>query len=294
LIRPSFVPPGAIQQLRDLTRTRKQLVREVSRHTLRIQKTLEDANLKLRVVATNILGVSGRAVLKALADGEKDPHKLADMTRGRLRAPREEIVEALRGTLTDHHRFMIKLHLDQIEQLERAVREVEARAAASPFRAAIGLLSTIPGVSEITATVIVAEIGDDMNRFPTAGHLVSWAGLCPRLDESAGKRLSNRTRRGAPWLKTVLVQAAWSAAHKNGSYLRARFLRLKTRRGPKKAVVAVAASLLTAAYHMLKTGAEYHDLGPGHFDRLDQKRTTDGLVRRLKALGYRVHLEPAA
>jgi transposase len=205
LIRPSFVPPAPIQQLRDLARTRKQLVRELARHTLRIQKTLEDANIKLRVVATHILGVSGRALLKALADGETDRQKLADLTAGRLKASREQIVEALRGTLTDHHRFMIKLHLEQIQQLEQAVREVEARSAASPFRAAIELLSTIPGVSDITATVIVAEIGDDMARFPTAGHLLSWVGLCPRLDESAGKRLSKRTRRGAPWLKAVLV-----------------------------------------------------------------------------------------
>jgi transposase len=294
LIRASFVPPAPIQQLRDLTRTRKQLVREVARHTLRIQKTLEDANIKLRVVATNILGVSGRAILKALADGETDPQTLADLTTGRLKASREQIVEALRGTLTEHHRFMIKLHLEQVEQLERAVREVEARAAACPFRGAIELLSTIPGVSEITATVIVAEIGDDMSRFPTAGHLLSWAGLCPRLDESAGKRLSNRTRSGAPWLKTVLVQAAWPASSKRDSYLRARFLRLKSRRGPKKAVVAIAASILTAAYHMLKTGAEYQDLGPTHFDRLDRQRAADRLIRRLTALGYHVHLDPAA
>jgi transposase len=294
LIRPSFVPPADVQRLRDLTRTRKQLVREIARHTLRIQKVLEDANIKLTSVASNVVGTSGRAVLLAIVAGETDPERLADLTKGRLKAPREQIVEALRGTVNEHHGFMIKLHLEQIEQLERAVREVEARAGAGPFRAAIDLLSTMPGVSETTATVIVAEIGDDMSRFPSAGHLLSWAGLCPRLDESAGKRLSNRTRRGAPWLKTVLVQAAWSASVKRNSYFRARFLRLKNRRGPKKAVVAVAASMLVAAYHMLKTGAVYEDLGAAHFDHLDRQRATDRIVRRLTALGYRVSLEPVA
>lgn len=294
LIRSSFVPPAPIQEMRDLTRTRKQLVREIARHTLRIQKTLEDANIKLTSVVSNVLGMSGRAILTALVQGESDPEHLADLTKGRLKASREQIMEALRGNVTDHHRFMIKLHLDQIEQLEQAVRDVEARASAGPFRAAIELLSTIPGVSETTASVIVAEIGDDMSRFPTAGHLLSWAGLCPRLDESAGKRLSNRTRRGDRWLKTVLVQAAWPASTKRNSYFRARFLRLKSRRGPKKAIVAIAASILTAAYHMLKTGAEYRDLGADHFDRLDRTRAADRLVRRLSALGYHVTLEPAA
>ena len=294
LIRPSFVPPAAVQHFRDLTRTRKQLVREIARHTLRIQRTLEDANIKLTEVISNVLGTSGRAILAALAAGETDPDKLVELTSGRLKASRDQIREALRGTMTDHHAFMIKLHLKQIEQLEHAVREVEARTSAGPFRAAIELLSTIPGISETTAAVIVAEIGDDMSRFPTAGHLLSWAGLCPRMDESAGKRLSNRTRRGAPWLKTALVQAAWPASTKRDSYFRSRFLRLKNRRGPKKAVVAVAASILTAAYYMLKTGAEYHDLGATHLDHVDRQRTTNHLVRRLNALGYKVSLEPAA
>jgi transposase len=294
LIRPSFVPPVPIQELRDLTRTRKQLVREIARHTLRIQKTLEDANIKLKSVASDILGRSGRAVLRAMVAGESDPDRLAELTKGRLRASREAIIEALRGSVTEHHRFMIKLHLEQIEQLEAAVREVEARAGQAPFRAAIELLTTIPGVSETTATVIVAEIGDDMTRFPSAGHLLSWAGLCPRLDESAGKRHSNRLRQGAPWLKTVLVQAAWGASRKRDSYLRARFLRLKLRRGPKKAVVAIAASMLVATYHMLKSGVVYEDLGGDYFDRLNHQKATDRLVRQLTALGYRVQLEPAA
>jgi transposase len=294
LIRPSFIPPAPVQELRDLTRTRKQLVREISRHTLRIQKTLEDANVKLTEVVSSVLGTSGRAILAGLVRGETDPERLADLATTRLKASRQQIVEALRGTVTDHHRFMLKIHLDQIEQLEGAVRALEERARAGTFRPAMDLLSTIPGVSEVAAAAIVAEIGDDMRRFPTAGHLVSWAGLCPRLDESAGKRLSNRTRRGAPWLKTLLVQIAWVAARKRDSYFRSRFLRLRARRGPKKAVVAIAASVLVVAYHMLKTGAEFHDLGPTHFDLADRQRTADRLRRRLQALGYRVNLEPAA
>ena len=213
LIRSSFVPPAPIQELRDLTRTRKQLVREVARHTQRIQKTLEDANVKLTEAISDIRGTSGRAILKALTTGETDPERLVDLTTGRLKASRTQLVEVLRGRVTAHHRFMITLHLTQIEALETAVTTIEARIgeALAPFRAAVNLLTTMPGLSDTTAAVILAEIGDNVSPFPTAGHLVSWAGLCPRLDESAGKRRSTRTRQGAPWLKTTLVQAAWAA-----------------------------------------------------------------------------------
>jgi transposase len=293
LLRGSFVPPEKIQELRDLTRTRKQLVREMSRHTLRIQKTLEDANVKLTEVISDILGTSGRAILRALIAGETDPERLADLTGGRLKASTASLKDALQGRVTEHHRFMLRMHLEQVERLEAAVRDLEARADQQPFRAATELLRTIPGVSDVTARVIVAEIGDDMSRFPTAGNLVSWAGLCPRLDESAGKRRSNRTRRGAPWLKTVLVQAAWAATRKRDSYPRAQYLRLKAHRGPKKAVLAVAASLLTAAYHMLKYGVEYIDLGPNHFQR-DKDAQAHRLLRRLKALGVEVTIKAAA
>jgi transposase len=293
LLRGSFVPPEAVQDLRDLTRTRKQLTREITRHTQRIQKTLEDANVKLTEVISNVLGTSGRAILRALIAGETNPGRLADLTQGRLKTSRGELIDALSGRVTEHHRFMLKLHLEQVENLERAVRELEARADQSSFRPALELLTTIPGVSDVTARVIVAEIGDDMSRFPTAGNLISWAGLCPRLDESAGKQRSNRTRRGAPWLKTVLVQAARAAANKRDSYPRAQYLRLKSRRGPNKAVLAVAATLLTAAYHMLKYGVEYRDLGPSHFDR-DKELQATRLIRRLKALGVEVIVKPAA
>jgi transposase len=293
LLRPSFVPPQKIQELRDLTRSRKQLTREITRHTQRIQKTLEDANVKLTEVLSNILGVSGRAILRALIAGETDPDRLIELTAGRLKAPRPQLRDALQGRVTDHHRFMLRMHLEQVEHLEAAVRDLEARADQGSFRVATELLMTIPGVSKVTARVIVAEVGDDMSRFPTAGNLISWAGLCPRLDESAGKKRSTRVRRGAPWLKTVLVQAARAAANKRESYLRAQYLRLKARRGPNKAVLAVAASMLTSAYHMLKYGVEYRDLGPHHFDR-DKQIQAARLLRRLKALGVEVTVRPAA
>ena len=295
LIRGSFVPPAPVQELRDLTRTRKQLVREIAQHTLRIQKTLEHANLKLTGLLSNILGLSGRAILQALVAGERDPERLADLVRGRLKASRADLVAALHGRVTAHHRFLLQLHLTHVEALERAVREVEARLgeALAPFRTALDRLITMPGVSETVARVLVAEIGFDMTRFATAGHLVSWAGLCPRLDESAGKRLSTRTRPSNPWLKTTLVQAAWAASRKKDGYLRAQFLRLKSRRGPKKAILAVAASMLTAAYHMLKHDVDYRDLGADHFDRRDKAKLAHRLIQRLQALGFAVEARAA-
>lgn len=295
LIRPSFVPPPAIQELRDLTRTRKQLIREIARHTLRLQKTLEDANLKLTSVVSDLLGKTGRAILTALIAGEEDPERLAELARGSLRTARPQLVEVLRGRLREHHRFMLKVHLTQVEALEAAVREVEARVgtALAPFRAAVAHLTTMPGVSDTVARVLVAEIGLDMTRVATAGHRVSWAGLCPRADESAGKRRSTRVRRGAPWLKTTLVQAAWAAIKRKDSYLHAQFLRLQSRRGSKKAIVAVAASMLTAAYHMLEHGLDYRDLGADHFDRRDRAKLAKRLVTRLQNLGFVVEVQPA-
>jgi len=294
LIRSSFVPPASVQELRDLTRTRKQLVREIAQHTLRIQKTLETANVKLTSVLTDIMGVSGRAILAALVAGESDPVRLA-LASDRVKAARADLVAALHGRVSAHHRFMLKLHLGQIEALEAAVRDVEARLgeALAPFRAAVDHLITMPGISETVARVIVAEIGFDMTRFPSAAHLVSWAGLCPRLHESAGKRLSTRTRSSNPWLKTSLVQAAWSAARKKNSYFHAQFLRIKSRRGPKKAVLAVAASMLTAAYHMLRDGADYRDLGADHFDRRDKAKLAKRLLARLHDLGLVVDVRAA-
>jgi transposase len=296
LIRSSFVPPAPIQELRDLTRTRKQLVREMTRHTQRIQKTLEDANIKLTEVVSDILGVSGRAMLTALVAGETDPEQLVDLTRGRLKASRVQLIEALHGRVTAHHRFMIKLHLSQVAALETAVADVEAHIgdALAPFRAAVHLLTTMPGLKATAAAVIIAEIGDDMAKFPSAGHLLSWAGLCPRLDESAGKRRSSRTRQGAPWLKTTLVQVAWPAARKKDSYFHAQFLRLKSRRGPKKAILAVAASMLTDVYYMLRDGVEFHDLGDQYFAQRDKHQLTKRLLQRLRDLGVDVEVKKAA
>ena len=295
LIRSSFVPPSPIQDLRDLTRTRTQLVREIARHTQRIQKTLEDANLKLTEVVSDILGVSGRAILTALVAGETDPERLTDLTHGRLKASRSALVDALHGRITAHHRFMIQLHLTQIAALETAVTHLEVRigVALEPFRAAVSLLTTMPALKATSAAVVVAEIGDDMSKFPSAGHLLSWAGLCPRLDESAGKRRSTRTRQGAPWLKTTLVQIAWAAARKKDSYFHAQFLRLKSRRGPKKAIVAVAASMLTDAYYMLRDGVEFHDLGDQYFVQRDKERLTKRLLQRLHELGVEVEVKAA-
>ena len=295
LIRSSFVPPAEIQELRDLTRTRKQLVAEIARHTLRIQKTLEDANLKLTHVVSDILGTSGRAILNALIAGETDPDRLADLTTGRLKATRAQLVDALHGRVTAHHRFLLELHLSHIAALEAAVAKLERHvgAAMGPFRAAVSLLTTMPGLSDTAARVLIAEIGDDMTRFPTAGHLVSWAGLCPRLDVSAGKRHSTRIRHATPWLKTTLIQAAWAAARKKDSYLRAQFVRLKGRRGPKKAIVAVAASMLTAAYYMLRDGVEYRDAGSRYFTERDKTQLTNRLLRRLRDLGVTVEVTAA-
>jgi transposase len=295
LIRSSFVPPAPIQELRDLTRTRKQLVGEIARHTLRMQKALEDANLKLTRVVSDILGTSGRAILRALIAGETDPERLADLTTGRLKASRAQLVDALHGRVTAHHRFLIELHLTQIEALETAVQKLERHLgdALAPVRAAVDLLTTMPGLSETAARVLIAEIGTDMARFPSPGQLVSWAGLCPRLDTSAGQRHSTRSRPATPWLKTTLIQGAWAATRKKDSYLHAPFVRLKSRRGPKKAIVAVAASMLTAAYFMLRDGVEYADLGGAYFAQRDVEETTKRLLRRLRDLGVVVEVKAA-
>jgi len=290
LIRASFVPPVAIQELRDLTRTRKQLVREMARHVQRIQKTLEDANIKIAGVISDILGASGRAFLDALIAGETDPEKLANLARGRLRASRAQIVEALRGRVREHHRFMLRLHLEQVQSLQNAIAELEARLGErlEPFREDVKLLVTMPGISQTAAQVVASEMGLDMHRFPSADSLVSWAGMCPRSDESAGKRRSTRIRKGAPWLKTTLVQAAWAAVRTKNSYLRVLFHRLKARRGAMKAIVAVASSMLRAVYYMLRRRVPYQDLGPAHFDSRNRTRTASRLLKRLKELGIEV------
>ncbi|HEY3793045.1 MAG TPA: IS110 family transposase [Bradyrhizobium sp.] len=306
LIKASFVPDEEVQELRALTRTRKQLVREQTRHVQRIEKTLAEANIKLGSVISDLMGASGRRMIQAMIDGVRQPRQLAELAGKQIKATPKELYDALHGRLTDHHRFLLALHLKQWDNIDGMIRKLdveiaqriarmEARTAGkTPFRALIELLTTIPGVSTVAAPAILSEIGPNMSRFPTAGHLVAWAGLCPGQNESAGKRKSSRLRKGAPWLKTMLVQCAWAAKRTKDSYYRAQFFRLQSKRGPQKAICAVAASLLTAIYHILKDGTEHHDLGAAYFDRRPTEVKAHHLVARLKKLGFTVQLQPIA
>jgi transposase len=307
LLRASFVPDEALQQLRSLMRTRKQLGREQVRHVQRIEKTLEEANIKLGTVICEVMGVSGRRMIEAMIAGVRDPRKLAALADYHIKASPKELYDALHGRLTDHHRFLLDLHLGQYDALNAAIARIdrqvdeavtrldrEAAGGRAPFRDLIALLRTIPGVSALAATTILSEVGADMDRFPTAGHLVAWAGLCPGQNESAGKRKRSRLRKGDPWLKTILVQCAWAAKRKKDSYYKAQFFRLSGRRGPQKAICAVAASILTAIYHMLRHGTVHQDLGADHFDYRSAKVKTKRLIAQRAKLGYQVHLEPLA
>lgn len=296
LVRASFVPPTNVQELRDLTRARKQMTRERTQHVQRIHKVLEDANIKITSVISDVMGRSGRKFLQALIDGVTDPEELARLGSARLKAQRGTLVEALRGHITDHHRFMLGFYLEQANETDRALARLDERVAAllEPLRDLVEYLRGVPGIETIAATAILAEIGFDMSRFPSAKHLVSWACLCPRSDESAGKRRSTRIRAGRGWLKPMLVQAAWSAVRTKGSYERALFQRLKARRGPQKAIVAVAASLLRAIYGILRDGVPYRSLGADHFDTVGRERRKQRLVRQLTSLGYSVTIEDVA
>jgi transposase len=295
LIRASFVPPQPQQELRDLTRTRKQLMRGRTQQALRIQKLLEDANVKLSSVVSDVLGQASRRILHAIIDGETNADKLVEL-RGQLKASHEELVAALHGRITEHHRFLLRVHLEQVTGIEKAISELERRIEQQlePFRKNVEILTTIPGVSKTIAHVLLAEVGTDMSRFQTAGHLVSWAGLCPRMDESAGKKRSTRIRHGDVWLKTDLCQAGLAASRSKKGYLREQFHRIRARRGAKRAIIAVAASILTSAFHMLRAGVAWEDLGSEHFERRDFAKTTRRLTKRLEALGFRVQLTAAA
>jgi transposase len=295
LIRGSFVPPEGTQELRELTRTRKQMSRTVAKQALRIQKVLEDANVKLSSVVSDILGKASRAILEAIIAGETAPDRLAQL-KGQLKATPQELEAALRGRVTENHRFLLRLHLDQVDSIQRAIASIDRRLEQrlEPFRQRVNRLTAIPGVSTVIARVIVAEVGLDMTRFPTPHHLISWAGLCPRLDESAGKSRSRHIRKGNPWLKVDLTQAAMAARRAKKSYLRAQFNRLATRRGVKKAVIAVAASILTSAYFILRDDVVYRDLGPDYLDQRDPGKLARRLAKRIEALGFSVDLRPAA
>jgi transposase len=296
LLRASFVPPKPIRRLRTITRYRKTQIKERQREANRLHKALEDTGIKLDCVATDILGVSGRAMLDALCAGTTDPGLLAALAKGRLRAKLPRLREALEGRFEPHHALVIGAilsHLDfldeQIERLSVAIEE-ELR----PFGPALELLCSIPGVQRRTAEVIVAEIGIDMSRFPTAGHLASWAGQCPGNDESAGKRRSGRTRKGSKWLDMTLEEAALAATRSKDTYLRAQYERLRSRRGHGRALGAVKHSMIVACWQMLTTGELYTDLGGDYYARRDPERATRRLITKLEALGHRVTLEPAA
>jgi transposase len=295
LIKRSFVPPQPIQELRDLTRTRRQMQGEHGRHVQRIQKVLEDANVKLTSVLSDIMGVSGRKILAAMAQGERNAERLAGLADARVKASRAEIAEALQGHVTEHHRFMLSLHLRQIEAIESAVATLEARIekALEPYRRQVEILCTMPGVKETGAASIIAETGVDMSVFPSDDHLVAWGSISPGLNETGKKKKSSRTKK-ARWLKATMTQCAWAASHKRDCYLSARFHRIKSRRGKKKAVLAVANTMLRAIYHMLKNDVPYQDLGADFFDRENRDRTARRLAKRLVDLGYDVELRKAA
>jgi transposase len=297
LLRPSFVPDRPQRELRDLTRQRTQLLAEKGRVANRLQKVLEDANIKLGSVASDVLGVSGRAMLRALIAGSTDAPAMADLARRRLREKLPALREALTGKVTDHHRFMLKLLLEQVEHLEGLVGALDGRieAVLRPFeQAAIQRLDTIPGVDVRAAQSLVAEIGTDMSRFPTAGHLAAWAGLCPGNHRSAGKRKRGRVLEGNRWLKGTLTQTAWAATRTKGTYLSGQYRRLAGRRGKKRAVIAVGHSQLVSAYHMIAQKVDYHDLGAAYFDTLERDRRAKHFVKRLEAMGYHVTLAQAA
>lgn len=295
LLRSSLVPPQPQRQLRELTRQRRQLVHSKASVANRIQKVLEDANIKLGSVATDVLGVSGRDMLRALVAGQTNANRLAELARGKLRAKMAALRLALQGRVTEHHRFLLGLLLDELTHLEGLIDRLTARITEvlpSPFAVAIEQLATIPGIDVRAAENIVAEIGVDMEVFPSAGHLASWVGMCPGQRQSAGKQQGGRTRKGNGWLRATLVQVAWAASHTKHTYLGAQYRRLAGRRGKKRALVAVGHTILVMIYHVLREGTRYQELGEDYFDRLDGERLTRSLVRRLERLGHEVVLKP--
>ena len=292
LLRGSFIPPAAVRDLRDLTRLRKTLIRERGHHVNRIAKTLELANVKLGSVVTDIMGKTGRAILQALSAGRDDPAQLAACAQGSIRKKQAALREAVEGRMTPHYAFLLQQHLALIDTLDTHIVTLDARieAAMAPFAEAAALVQTMPGVAARAAQAILAETGVDMDQFPTAPHFASWARLCPGTHESAGKRRPATTGKGAAWLRATLQEAAWAAVRTKKSYYRALFHRLKARRGPKKAIVAVQHAMLVALWHMLKHRVTHQDLGADYFDRRNTARIRRHHVRRLEALGYQVLL----
>jgi len=296
LLKGSFIPPRPQREVRDLTRQRTQLVDEASRISNRIQKVLEDANVKLGSVASNVVGASGRLMLEAIIAGQDDPVQLADLAQRRLRSKIPQLEQALYGKLTEHHRWLLRLLLDQFQTSEQFIARLDERIAelTRPQKPVLEKLDAIPGVDRRVAEVLMAEIGPDMTPFPSDAHLASWAGISPGNNESAGKKRSGKNTKGSRWLRQALVQAAWAASHKKDSYFQAHARNLMHRRGRKRGLVAVAHSLLTVIYHMLKNGTEYRDLGPQFLDRLRANHLIRFHVRRLQQLGLQVAVAPAA
>lgn len=297
LVRPSFIPDRPTREQRDLTRYRKSVIEERGRETQRLHKVLEDAGVKLSSVASSVLTKSGREMIDALIAGQRDSQVLAEMAKGRMRAKIPELQDALAGRFNEHHAMLCKAMLARIDQADATIDQLTKaiEELLDPHEAAVKLLVGIPGVSHRTAQVILAEIGTDMSRFPTAGHLASWAGMCPGNNESAGKHRSGRTRHGSKWLRIALVEAGQAAGRSKNTYLSSHYARVRGRRGPAKAAVAVGHSILVITWHLLSTGEPYNDLGGDYFDR---RRNTDAhqrrLVSQLEALGHKVTLEPAA
>jgi transposase len=324
LLKASFVPPQTIRRLRDLTRMRVKIRQMLATFANRIQKVLEDANIKLGSVASDVLGVSGRHMLHAVVEGQQDPEQLAALAQGRLREKRAELQLALEGHITDHHRFQLKFLLEfvqfgekQLSQLEAEIRrlilqlepglvssegavtaapgageEAMTTAVKSPLQAVVEFWDTIPGIDELTASTLVAEMGANMDQFPSAGHAAKWAGICPGNKESAGKRLSGKTPKGSVWLRRALCQAAWAASRTKDTYLAAQYHHLIVRKGKKRTIVAVAHTMLVMAYYMAKRQCSYQELGGDYFDRRNADTMQHRLVKKLKNLGYEVTLTP--
>jgi transposase len=294
LLRGSFIPPEPIRDLRDLTRYRKSLTDERVREVNRLQKFLEAANIKLSSVATDVMGVSGRAMLEALTAGSTDPQVLSELAKGRLRKKLPELKKALEGRFRSHHRFLVAevlTHLDFLDEaIERVSQEVSSRIV--PFSKNVELMDLVPGINQRVAEGVLSEMGVDMSCFPTHGHAASWTGLCPGNNESAGKRKSGRIRKGNQWLRRYLIEAAWAAVRKRGTYLSALYYRLVPRRGKKKAILAVAHALLVMIYHILKDQVSYRELGSDHFNKLNAAYVQRHHVKRLESLGFKVILEP--
>ena len=295
LIRASFIPDKSQRELRELVRYRKKVIQERASEVQRVQKTLESANVKLASVASDVLGVSGRQMLEAMVAGVSEAKTLAAMAKGRLRDKQVALEQALEGMVGAHHRFIIREQLRHIDELDARIARLSEEIAERirPFEQAVQRLDTVPGIGRHTAEMIVAEIGVDMSRFRTADHLASWAGVCPGNNESAGKRRSGKTRKGDGWLREAMVEAAWAASRTRSSYLNAQYHRLAGRRGKKRALVAVAHSMIIAIWHILADGESYKDLGYDYFDQRDKDALARRMTRRLEALGYKVTIDVA-